>query len=127
MRLTLDLVSGFTCGVIAEWARGSLLPETVVLSDELACCAGVTEAGCAHKPVVLGLVKPRDPAGFKWINTLMGNLESTLAGDFKVLEFRKSAQTCLASFASRLNHRFDPRGLSATLIVDVLRTRPIPK
>jgi hypothetical protein len=56
-----------------------------------------------------------------------GKLKTTLAEAFKALKFRKYAQTYVAAFAYRFNHRFDLRDLMATLIVDVVRTRPIPE
>ena len=125
MRLKLDLVQGFTCESISRWAKASLLPATVVTSDGLACFAAVTDAGCVHTPRVVGALKPRHLPEFKWINTMLGNLKTTLAGAFKALKFRKYAQTYLAAFAYRFNQRFDLRGLIATLIVDVAKTRPV--
>jgi hypothetical protein len=125
MRLKLDLVKGFTCESISRWAKASLLPATVVTSDGLACFAAVTDAGCVHSPRVVGALKPRHLPEFKWINTMLGNLKTTLAGAFKALKFRKYAQTYLAAFAYRFNQRFDLRGLIATLIVDVAKTRPV--
>ena len=125
MRLKLDLVKGFTCESISTWAKASLLPATVVTSDGLACFAAVTDAGCVHTPRVVGALKPRHLPEFKWVNTMLGNLKTTLAGAFKALKFRKYAQTYLAAFAYRFNQRFDLRGLIATLIVDVAKTRPV--
>jgi hypothetical protein len=125
MRLKLDLVKGFTCESISTWAKASLLPATVVTSDGLACFAAVTDAGCVHTPRVVGALKPRHLPEFKWINTMLGNLKTTLAGAFKALKFRKYDQTYLAAFAYRFNQRFDLRGLIATLIVDVAKTRPV--
>jgi len=125
MRLKLDLVKGFTCESISTWAKASLLPATVVTSDGLACFAAVTDAGCVHSPRVVGALKPRLLPEFKWVNTMLGNLKTTLAGAFKALKFRKYAQTYLAAFAYRFNQRFDLRGLIATLIVDVAKTRPV--
>ncbi len=127
MRMKLDLVSAFTSEAIAKWAKASFLPKTTVLSDGLACFAAVTEAGCVHTPKVVGALKPRDLPGFKWVNTVLGNLKTMLAGAYKALKFRKYAQTYLAAFAYRFNHRFDLRELIATLIVDVARTGPIPE
>jgi hypothetical protein len=69
----------------------------------------------------VGALKPRDLPEFKWVNTMLGNLKTTLAGAFKALKFRKYAQTYLAAFAYRFNQRFDLRSLVATLIVDVAR------
>jgi hypothetical protein len=127
MRMKLDLVSRFISEAIAKWAKARLLPNTTVLSDGLACIAAVTEAGCVHTPKVDGTHKPRHLPEFKWVNTVLGNLKTMLASAYKALKFRKYAQTYLAAFAYRFNHRFDLRDRIATLIVDVAITSPIPE
>ena len=68
---------------------------------------------------------PRDLPSFKWVNTVLGNLKTTLAGAFHALNYRKYAEHYLAGFAYRFNRRFDLRGLVASLIVDVVRAKPI--
>jgi ISXO2-like transposase domain/Transposase zinc-ribbon domain len=127
VHLKLDLLSGFTSDAIAKWAKVSLMPTAIVTSDGLGCFAAVTEAGCVHMPKVVGALKPRDLPEFKWVNTVLGNLKTTLAGAFKALKYRKYAQTYLAAFAYRFNRRFDLRGLLAHLIVDVTRSRQVPE
>ncbi len=121
----LSLVSGFTSKAIGKWAKASLLPGALVRSDGLGCFAAVTDAGCIHLPTVVGDLKPRDLPEFKWVNTVLGNLKTTLAGAFHALRYSKYGQHYLAAFAYRFNRRFDLRGLVARLIVDVARTSPI--
>lgn len=125
MFLKLSLVSGFTSQAISKWAKANLLPGTCVTSDGLGCFAAVVDAGCVHTPMVVGDLKPRDLPSFKWVNTVLGNLKTTLAGTFHSLKYRKYAQHYLAAFAYRFNRRFDLHGLVARLIVDVARTKPI--
>jgi len=123
--LKLNLVSGFTREAISKWAKANLTPQTTVFSDGLGCFAAVTDAGCAHVPVVVGALKPRDLPQFKWVNTVLGNLKTTLAGAFHSLKYSKYAEHYLAAFSYRFNRRFDLRGLVARLIVDVARCKPI--
>lgn len=127
MHLKLNLVSGFTTQAVSKWAKASLLPDTLVVSDGLACFAAVTDAGCVHLPTVVGGLKPRDLPEFKWVNTVLGNLKTTLAGCYHALKYRKYAEHYLAAFAYRFNRRFDLRGLVARLVVDVARTTPVPE
>lgn len=124
MYLKLHLVSGFTSEAISKWAKANLMPGTSVVSDGLACFAAVVEAGCIHEPRVVGGLKPRDLPEFKWVNTLLGNLKTTLAGAFHALKYGKYGQRYLAAFAYRFNRRFDLRDLVARLIVDVARAKP---
>ena len=125
MFIKLNVVRGFTSEAISKWAKSNLAPGTSVHSDGLACFSAVADAGCLHLPMVVGSLKPRDLPSFKWVNTLLGNLKTTLAGAFHALNYRKYAEHYLAGFAYRFNRRFDLRGLVASLIVDVVRAKPI--
>ncbi|MBP6677117.1 MAG: IS1595 family transposase [Vitreoscilla sp.] len=125
MQLKLNMVSGFTSQAIATWAKANLAPGACVTSDGLGCFAAVVDAGCTHQPVVVGALKPRDLPNFRWVNTVLGNLKTSLAGTFHSLNFRKYAQHYLGAFAYRFNRRFDLRGLVARLVVDVARATPI--
>ena len=60
-------------------------------SDGLACFAAVTDAKCVHVPMVMGDLQPRDLPEFKSVNTVLGNLKTTLAGTFHSLKYRKYA------------------------------------
>lgn len=123
--LKLNLVSGFTLEAISDWAKAHLAPECRVTSDGLACFAAVADAHCVHLPRVVGALKPRDLPEFKWVNTVLGNLKTTLAGAFHSLKYRKYAGDYLAAFAYRFNRRFDLRGLIARLITDVAQCKPV--
>lgn len=125
MYLKLAVLSGFTIEAVKHWAQASLRPGSTVYSDGLGCFAAVTEAGCIHVPTVVGSAKPRDLPNFKWVNTVLGNLKTTLAGAFHALKYRKYAQHYLGAFAYRFNRRFDLRGLVARLVIDVARCKPI--
>jgi transposase-like protein len=124
MHLKLSMVSGFTSKAIGQWAKASLMPGTRVRSDGLGCFAAVTDTGCLHMPMIVGDLLPRDLPEFKWVNTVLGNLKTTLAGAYHSLKYRKYATSYLAAFAYRFNRRFDLRDLVARLIVDVARAKP---
>lgn len=123
--IKLNLISGFTSKAIGQWAQSNLMPGTLVTSDGLGCFAAVADAGCIHLPRVVGALKPRDLPEFLWVNTVLGNLKTTLAGAFHAMKYSKYGDQYLAAFAYRFNRRFDLRGLVARLIVDVARTKPI--
>jgi hypothetical protein len=125
MYIKLHLISGFTSQAIGKWAKANLVPGTHVSSDGLGCFGAVTAAGCVHLPMVVGTLKPRDLPRFKWVNTVLGNLKTALAGAYHSLKYRKYAEHYLAAFAYRFNRRFDLRGLVTRLIVDVVRAKPV--
>jgi transposase-like protein len=120
-------IRGFTTQSIASWAKASLTPGCDVLSDGLACFAGVVDADCAHSYVVVGTRKPRDLPQFKWVNTILGNLKTKINGAHKHFDFAKYANRYLGGFAYRFNRRFDLRQLVPTLIKQVVRCSPLPE
>jgi hypothetical protein len=45
---------------------------------------------------------------FKWINTVLGNLETALSGTFHALKYRKDGGVFLAAFALRVQPALRP-------------------
>ena len=101
--LKLNLVSGFTREAISKWAKANLTPQTTVFSDGLGCFAAVADAGCLHIPIVVGALKPRDLPEFKWVNTVLGNLKTTLAGAFHSLKYSKWLSTTSSALQNAQN------------------------
>ena len=64
---------------------------------------------------------------FKWCNTALRNLKTSLAGASHALNDRTCAGQYLCAFASHLNHRFGARGRVARAISNVRRSRVTKK
>jgi len=71
--------------------------------------------------------KPRDLPQFRWVNTVLGNLKTMLAGAYKAFAYAKYACRYLGAFAYRFNRRFNLADLPAHLIVDVCRGKATPE
>ena len=121
----LATVATFSHAAIADWAKAHLAAgSTNVFSDGLGCFAAVTDAGCLHFPTVAAGRLPRQLPAFRWVNTVLGNLKTMLAGSLHAFKFRKYADGYLAAFAYRFNRRFDLKDLFARLVIDVSTTPP---
>ncbi len=106
-RVTLTVVEGFRLTEVAAWAQQHLSPGTQVLSDGLTCFNGVTAAGCVYEPMVTGGGKAAvERPGFRWVNTILGNIKSALRGTCRAIR-PKYAQRYLAEVVDRVNRRFD--------------------
>ncbi|QIT54230.1 IS1595 family transposase [Aquisalimonas sp. 2447] len=127
LRIRLTPVSTFTTEAVTRWAQASLVPGSSVSSDGLACFRGVTAAGCTHHPTVVAGRKPRELPAFQWINTVLGNLKTSLSGCHHALGFRKYADRYLAAFAYRFNRRFDLAALPKRLLVAAANCAPQPQ
>jgi hypothetical protein len=126
LHVRLTQVPGFTLKAVAIWAKTHLAPNSAVFSDGLACFGAVTEAGCSHHPTVMAGRKPKDAPEFKWINTILGNLKTSLSGCYHAFDFHKYAARYLAAFCYRFNRRFDLRSLHQRLLVAAVTTTPQP-
>ncbi len=126
LRAKLDQLPGFTRKAIADWASAELSPESTVVSDGLACFVGVTDAGCAHRPTVVGGRKPKDLPLFLWVNTVLGNVKTSLSGAYHAFGFSKYAERYLGAITYRFNRRFDLHALPYRLLVAAVAsdTRP---
>ena len=127
LRIKLTPVSGFTLKAISVWAKDHLAPSSAVFSDGLACIGAVTDAGCSHQPTVMAGRKPKDVPEFKWINTILGNLKTSLSGSYHAFDFRKYAARYLAAFCYRFNRRFDLRTLHQRLLIAAAGCAPQPR
>ena len=117
-------VPGFTRQAITDWAKADLSPTCWVVSDGLGCFSGVTAAGCRHLPIIVGGRKPKDLPEFQWVNTILGNLKTSLGGAYHAFDFAKYGTRYLAAFAYRFNRRFDLKHLPQRLLVAAVTIGP---
>lgn len=127
LRIKVSPVPAFTREAIAKWAKANLLPTCDVLSDGLACFAGVKDADCAQSYVVVGKRKPRELPQFKWVNTILGNLKTMICGAHKAFDFGKYAARYLGAFAYRFNSRVHLPALLQALLSDAATASPMPE
>ena len=120
-------VAGFTRQAVAGWAAEALHPGCRVISDGLACFNGVVDAGCEHQPTVVGNRKPKDLPEFLWVNTVLGNLKTSLGGAYHALNYAKYGICYLGAFAYRFNRRFHLETLPIRLLVAAATTPPRPE
>jgi hypothetical protein len=120
----LTPMAGFTREAIGQWSATHLQPGTVVLSDGLHCFVGVVDGGCDHVPIVIGQRKPREVPEFARMNTVLGNLKTTLAGAHHAFKYGKCAEQYLGAFAYRFNRRFDLKRLVTRLVAAASPCQP---
>ncbi|MBK1646117.1 IS1595 family transposase [Thiocapsa imhoffii] len=127
LRAKFTPLSGFTRAAVAAWAGANLAPTSTVISDGLACFAGVTDIGCTHQPTVVGTRKPKELPMFQWINTVLGNLKTGFSGAYHSFDFGKYAERYLGTIAYRFNRRFDLRALPTRLLAAATACGPRPE
>jgi hypothetical protein len=83
-----------------------------VVSDGLGCLRSVKKAGSTHEPV--NVTKASDQGEklvfFRWVNTLLNNLKTVVAGILKLVR-RHYVARYLVAFQYRFNDRFDLKSI----------------
>ena len=117
----------FTTEAVAIWAAKSLATSAHVVSDGLWCFRGVTLIGADHEPIVTGSGKGSAKLPqFKAVNTLLGNLKTSLKGTYHAFDFDKYAHRYLAEAQYRFNRRFNLASILARLLRAASLTPPRP-
>ena len=65
----------------------------------------------------MGARKPKDLPDFHWVNTLLGNVKTSLSGAYHAFDFGKYAERYLGAIAYRFNRRFKLDSLAQRLLV----------
>jgi transposase-like protein len=126
VRLKLIRIPSFTIGEIEVFAGRHLTEDCVVVSDCLACFTGVTAIGCEHQPMKsLGGAAGAKMPEFKWVNTTLGNIKSSIDGTYRSVSY-KHVPRYLAEFEYRYNRRYDLVAIMPRLTWASLRTPPMP-
>ncbi|XAH21710.1 IS1595 family transposase [Xylophilus sp. GW821-FHT01B05] len=125
--MRLSPVAAFTNEALKVWATESLAPTAHVVSDGLRSFAQVRQIGATHERYVTGggreaAKKPE----LRWVNTMLGNLKTALAGTYHSFDHAKYAARYLAEFAYRFNRRFDLSSMPARLLRAAVTTKPQP-
>ncbi len=123
--MRLDPVAGFTKEALKAWAAQALTPSAHVICDGTACFAQVRAVGATYEPHVTGSgrLAVQMPM-FKWVNTMLGNLKTSLSGTYHSIKHKKYAARYLAEFAYRFNRRHDLAAMPARLLRAAAMTQP---
>ena len=120
-----DPVPDFTSASLTAWAKKALRADADVVSDGLKSFAAVLSVGRSHAPIVAGPGKKgAQHASFKWVNTLLGNLKTSLAGTYHAFGFRQYAHRYLAAAAWRFNRRTDMAAMIRDLATTLMAVTP---
>ena len=125
-RIKLQVASGFKKAELESWARHHLTGDASALSDGLACFKGIKNAGFEHNSIVVGNSKDATKtAPFNWVNIILGNLKTAMAGTFHKLS-SKHLPRHLATFQYRFNRRYKLENMIERLAYVAVRTTPMP-
>lgn len=125
MRLTP--VADFTNQDMRQWAERHLAPGAHVVSDGTPAFAQVRQAGATHERYVTGGGRQgAQTPQLHWVNTLLGNLKTSMAGTYHAFDHVRYGARYLAEFCYRFNRRFELAAMLPRLLRAVATTTPLP-
>lgn len=125
--IRLTPVANFTNQAMAQWAKRCVAPGSHVVSDGTPAFAQVRQVQATHERHVTGGGRQgaRTPQ-LVWVNTVLGNLKTSLAGTLHSFDHARYGARYLAEFAYRFNRRFDMPAMIPRLLRAVCSTKPQP-
>jgi hypothetical protein len=84
------------------WESDHLALGGAVFSDGASSFGVVIETGCIHHPTAMAGLKPRDVPESRWINTVLGNLKTSLSGCYYAFDVQKYSARYLVAFGYQL-------------------------
>ncbi len=124
--MNMNVVEGFTLNEIKRWAKRHVKEGSTVISDGLACFNAIKDANCTHNKFVTGggpdCVNLEE---FKWVNTIIGNIKTSMHGAYHSISPRHLPRY-LAEFCYRFNRRFNLKALLPRFMSVALKTPPMP-
>ena len=117
----------FTKESIKAFAQVSLAAPATLVSDGLGCFKAVRGTGILHEPHVTGggAASAKHPS-FLAVNTVLGNLKTSLSGTYHAFGFEKYAHRYLAQVQYLFNRRYDLRAILGRLARAACQTGPNP-
>jgi hypothetical protein len=76
---------------------------------------------------VTGGRHPDELPEFKWVNTFLGYLKTSINGTYHALDFEKYSRRYIGAFSCMVNRRFDLSSLVNRLLVAVSYCPPCPE
>lgn len=120
-------VGGFTSKEMLRWAQKHLDPDSIVVSDGLACFKSFKDLGHNHCSIkTTGRYGSPDFSVFNWLNTVIGNVKNSITGTYHGMN-HKHLPRYLGEFCFRFNRRFKLPVLLNSLIYYSAQTMPIPQ
>lgn len=123
----LTPVGDFTNLAMAQWAKQHLAADCHVVSDGTNAFVQVRQAGAVHERHITGGGRQgaKTPQ-LHWVNTVLGNLKTSMAGTYHAFDHKRYATRYLAEFCYRFNRRFNLPLMLPRLLRALASTGPLP-
>ena len=107
-RLKIDPVGTFSRDEVKRWVKEHITEGSHIVSDSLDCFHSVTECNCSHEFHNASQMTEADKeCHFKWVNTILANVKTSLSGTFHSIEVHRYAFRYFGAIVYRFNRRMN--------------------
>jgi ribosomal protein L37AE/L43A len=105
------------CGdSITGWAEKALCTDCHLVTDGYSSLSAVTPTIRRHQAIVVSPLKSSELNFFRWVNTVIGNLKTSMKGAYHGFKVSKYIRSYLAEAQYRFNRRFNLEPLVTRLL-----------
>jgi transposase-like protein len=113
---------------LAGFAAWAISPHATVVSDGMSCFRHVMWIGATHQAIVTGGGRQAaQRQEFQAMNTVLGNLKTSLAGTYHAFAFAKYAHRYFGEIQYRFNRRFNLKSMLDRLLRAAATTSACPE
>jgi len=124
--IKLDPVETFSTDQVRSWTKNHIEPGSHVVTDALSCFSGV-EDSCSHEiHTAKYMTEEEKEKHFKWVNTILCNVKTSLTGTFHSIECHKYAFRYFGAIVYRFNRRWNLTQVFYSLCNTAAQTGPCP-
>ena len=120
-------VKDFGKQAITDWATDNLTKGAHFITDTLPGFKALDAFGTHQVHTNKRFGKQSTDCHFYWVNTVLSNVKTSLAGTFHCINFYKYGFRYLADLQFRFNRRFDLKKLFYSVIRQATQHRPCPR
>ncbi len=126
-RVRFDPLPDLTSASVLDWAKKALDPGVHLVTDGLASLGAAAAAVAQYGAIVVSPRKSSALEPFRWVNTFISNLKTSIRGTYHHFDFQKYRARYLAEAQYRVNRRFDLPSLVGRLVHTCAKTAPCPE
>ena len=112
---------------VRKWASTALDPSVHLVTDGLASLGAAAAVVANYAAIVVSPRKSSEFEAFRWVNTFISNLKTSMRGTYHHVNVHKYAGRYLAEAQYRINRRFELRSLVGRLLKTCAGTPPSPE
>jgi hypothetical protein len=111
-----DRLANLNGNGISDWAGKALSSDCHLVTDGYSSLSAVTSTIRRHQPIIVSPLKSSALNFFRWVNTVIGNVKTSMKGAYHGFKVSKYIRSYLAEARYRFNRRFNLEPLVTRLL-----------